>query len=101
MTYVRVLLTTILSTGLLWGQSQCPKGQDMVGGSCAPMCWQVDCKVPIPCGSRVSSGISITKPQEACLKYESALAANKGCWLGSHRKDTSKGVLCVRVEHRF
>lgn len=72
------------------GQSKCPKGQDMVGGSCAPMCWQDDCKVSIPCGSRVATDISIAKPREACLKYQSAVAANQGCWPGSHRKDLGK-----------
>jgi Putative metallopeptidase len=76
-----------VSTGVSEGQSKCPEGQDMVGSSCAPMCWQDDCKVPIPCGSRVSTGISITKPRDACLKYLSDVAANQGCWLGSRRKD--------------
>jgi hypothetical protein len=98
MTCLRALLIAILSTGLLLGQTQtqCPKGQGLVGDSCAPMCWQDDCQVPIPCGSRVSTGISIIKPRSACLKYESALAANRGCPLGSQRKDTSKGCYsCV------
>ena len=79
-----------LPVSLSTGESKCSTGQDMVGNSCAPMCWQDDCKVSIPCGSRVSTGISVTKPREACLKYQSALAANQGCWLGSHRKDLGK-----------
>lgn len=66
---------TILPIGLSSGQSKCPNGQDIVGRSCAPMCWQDDCKVAIPCGSRVATEISITKPREACLKYKSAQVA--------------------------
>jgi Putative metallopeptidase len=86
----------LLPTSVSLGQSKCPTGQDIVGGSCAPMCWQEDCKAAIPCGSRVSSEISTTKPREACLKYQTALAGNQGCRLGSHRKDTSKGCYaCV------
>lgn len=80
----------ILPASLSTSQSKCPTGQDMVGNSCAPMCWQDDCKVSVPCGSRVSIDISITKPRKACLNYQSALAANQGCWLGSHRKDLGK-----------
>lgn len=85
--------------GMSEGQSKCPEGQDMVGSSCAPMCWQDDCKVPIPCGSRVSTGISITKPRDACLKYVSDLAANQGCPLGSHREDAGHGCYACALNH--
>jgi hypothetical protein len=103
--------SAILPAGLSSGQFKCPNGQDIVGRSCAPMCWQDDCKVAIPCGSRVATEISIVKPREACLKYQSALAANHGCWLGSHRKDTSTGcyaclsnadsTMCLEYEDGF
>jgi hypothetical protein len=101
----------VLPISVSSGQSKCPKGQDLVGRSCAPMCWQDDCKVGIPCGSRVATEISITKPREACLKYQSALAANQGCLLGSHRKNTSTGcyacvsnadsTMCLEYEDGF
>ncbi len=92
MTLIKASLIAILFTGSLWGQAQpkCPKGQDLVGDSCAPMCWQDNCRVALPCGSRVATDISITQPREACVKYTTALAANRGCPLGSHRKGLGK-----------
>jgi len=89
-----VALPVSLST-----ESKCPTGQDMVGNSCAPMCWQDDCKASIPCGSRVSTGISVTKPREACLKNVSDLAANQWCPLGSHRQDAGNGCYACALNH--
>jgi hypothetical protein len=81
-------------------QHRCPKGEDLVGGHCAPMCWQDTCDIAVPCGSRVSSDISIANPKSVCVKHERALAANQGCPLGSHRKNTSKGCYaCVVTAH--
>ncbi len=91
-----LLIALLIVDSSARAQQHCPKGQDLVGGHCAPMCWQDTCDVAIPCGSRVSSGISITDPKSACVKHEQAIAANQGCPLGSHRKNTNKGCYsCV------
>lgn len=100
-----------MPTGVSEVQSKCPEGQDIVANSCAPMCWQDDCKVPIPCGSRVSTGIPITKPRDACIRYVNDRGATQGCWLGSHRKDAGQGcyacvlnldsTMCLEYEDGF